>query len=1090
MINSPRLPQRWAAMCSLLLLLMTVCSNTAWAQATKTVTGTVVDAQTNAPVPGASVRAKGSTSGTSTDVKGQFKLTIAADAALVVSNIGFEEKEINPGADGTVVIKLTSANQQLNDVVVVGYGTKKKATLTGSVSSVDSKVFQDRGVVPNPMSALQGQVPGVIVTRSSAAPGQEGWDFQIRGATSINGTQPLVLVDGIPLVGLSALNSINPNDIDNMSFLKDAAAAIYGARAAGGVVLITTKRAKSGKPFIQYNGSVSQKRMGLKPGILNGDQYGKYLLEAISNASVNGTADENWIWTKYARAWINRPDSLYIDKTTPGYVDNIGFTDVRDYTFFDTNPIDLLWGNGRAYSDQHDLSLSARNDKIGFRLSLGYMNDGSMLKWGKNSNKRYNARLALDYTFSPKLKIETIISLEKNDVVYPTRQGEINFGSQPGFPVATKSGKPYAWGTQPARNWLLELGGENITYNSRVFANIKADYSISKDLKLITQAGYSWAGIDMANQYKYIPEIYNYAETYQYQGNPRQDQSWYERGFFKDAYFNTNAYLEYKKTVAEDHSINVVAGGSYEREEYDFYSTRTTYLASNDVPSLSLGLGDNTTRTNNQSRFHWAIASFFGRINYTYKDKYLLEANIRRDGSSKFDPDNQWKLYSGVSAGWRITQEGFMQNVRFLDELKLRGSIGTVGNQSGIGLYDYLQLINIGTGGPVLGGYSSRSVTAGPAGTLVSTNRTWEKIQNTNIAVDFAVLKNRLSGTFEYFWKENKNMLLPQEYPAVLGATAPTNNIGRLKVWGWEMALSWKDRIGKVYYYINGTLTDNSNKLVSYGGRNVVTAGSPIVEGYAIGSYFGYVYNGRIQTDKQAADYALLVPGSSISNMPSATQMIKGINMYKDVNGDGKLTNAGANQYLLGLKDANGKAIPDGDVVYLGRSDPRYTFAFNMGADWNGFDFSVVFQGVGKRLVYRRSDWSIPFGTIWQGHANWWVGKTWTPNNPNAELPILTTATNNGFGGYGAYNYQISNWSLQNGAYVRLKNIVLGYTLPQELSRKAKIERLRVYVAGNDLWELTKVQDKWDPEQTAGISGGAQRYPFYRLLTFGVNVTF
>ena len=212
--------------------------------------------------------------------------------------------------------------------------------------------------------------------------------------------------------------------------------------------------------------------------------------------------------------------------------------------------------------------------------------------------------------------------------------------------------------------------------------------------------------------------------------------------------------------------------------------------------------------------------------------------------------------------------------------------------------------------------------------------------------------------------------------------------------------------------------------------------------------------------------------------------------MYKHENGDGKITDAGASQNKLGKKDANGNPIGDGDVVYLGRSDARYSFAVNMGAEWNGFDFAVVFQGVAKRLIYRRSDWSIPFGTIWQGHADWWVGKTWTPENPNAELPILTTATNNGYGGYGGYNYRISDWSLQNGAYVRLKNIVLGYTLPQSISKKAGIERLRVFVAVNYICEITNVQDMWDPEKTNKISGGAQRYPFYRMITFGANITF
>jgi len=1094
------LKKKWDRLLLTLLFSVAVCT-AAFAQE-RTVSGKVVDAKTHETIIGASIKVKGTPAGTVTDLNGNFKIATASDATLQISYIGYISREITADFSKPMVIGISTSNSDLNEVVVVGYGTQKKASLTGAVSTVDSKIFQNRGIVSNPLAALQGEVPGVIVTRSSAAPGQEGWDFQIRGATSTNSTKPLILVDGIPLVSPDALNSINPQDIDNISFLKDASAAIYGARAAGGVVLITTKRAKTGRPTIEYNGSVSQKRMGLKPSFLTGDQYGKYMLQAISNASVGGVADPNWIWTKYANAWINRPDSLYIDKNTPAYIaggETIGFTDVKDYTFFDTNPIDILWGDGRAISNEHDISLAARADNMGYRMSLGYMNDGSMLKWGDNSNKRYNARLAMDYTFSPKFKIETNLSLEKNDVIVPTRQSVIDFSSQPGFPIATKYGHAYAWGTQPARNWLLALGGDNKTYNSRVFANTKLQYNIVKDLNLIAQTGYNWSAADGQIENNSITNIYNYSESYQYQANPSQPQSWYQRAFTKDAYFNTNAYLEYKKTLHADHNFSIVAGSSYERDEYDYISTTTTYLANNDVPALGLGLGDNTTHSNGETRNHWAIASGFGRFNYSYKGKYLFEANGRYDGTSRFDANHRWLFYSGISAGWRVTQESFMKNIKFLDELKIRGSYASTGNQGSlqgnqnpngqIGFYDYIQNVDLGSGGPVLGPYTSRSVTAGPNGTLVSLNRTWERIKNTNIGFDYALLRNRLYGTFDYYWKQNNNMLLPQTYSAVLGATAPYANIGKLKVWGWETSLGWRDKIGNVSYHISGTLSDNSNKLVNYGGNNVIVAGQQTIEGYPINSYFGLKYNGRIQTDAQAAQYALLVPGNNM-NMPGVTQMIKGINMYKDINGDGTLTNAGATQYLLGKKDANGKPIPDGDVVYLGRSDPRYVYAVNLGFDWQNFDFSAIFQGVGKRLIYRRSDWSAPFLQIWQGHANWWVGKTWTPQNTNAPLPILTTATNNGFGGYTAYDYQISDWSLQDGAYLRLKNIVLGYTLPQSLTRRAKIEKLRVYFSGNDIWEWSKIKDNWDPEQTANVSGGSQRYPFYRLLTFGVNVTF
>lgn len=1083
----------------LFLIFLTFIDYAAMAQATRTVSGKVVNATTGEPVSGASIRIKGVAGGTTTDSSGVFKWTVPASAQnLIISSIGFQETQAAIGASGTISVRLAAGGKDLGEVVVVGYGTQKRATLTGAVATVDAKVFKDRGVLSNPLASLQGQVPGVIVTRSSAAPGQEGWSFQIRGASSINGVDPLVLVDGVPLSDLNALNSINPQDIDNMSFLKDASASIYGSRAAGGVVLITTKRAKAGKPIIEYSGSVSQKRMGLKPGFLNGDQYGKYMLQAISNASLGGVADPNWIWTKYANAWINRPDSLYIDKTAPGYVDNIGFTDVKDYTFFDTNPIDILWGNGRAISTQHDISLSARSDKMGYRLSLGYLNDGSMLKWGDNYSNRYTVSLAHDYAFSPKLKIYSNISLQKNNVIVPTRQSVIDYGSQPGFPVATIHGKPYAWGTQPARNWLLEQGGDNKTYDTRAFLNTKLEYNITRDLNFVGQVGYNWSSRDIRMEYSSIPQIYNYAETYQYQGNPTQAQSYYTRGNIQDVYYNLNAYLQYKKVIKNDHSVGVTAGGSYERDEYDNYSTTTSYLANNDVPSLNLGLGDNTTHSNGEIQYHWALASAFGRVNYAYKEKYLFEAQGRYDGNSRFYSSKRWLFYDGFSAGWRISQEKFMENVKFVNELKLRAAYGTAGGQGGkdgqgnliITPTDYFPTVNLGNAGPILGGYTSRSITAAPNATIVDSTKTWEKLTNKNIGVDFALLNNRLTGSFDYFWKENKNMFFLQTLQAISGVNFPYRNGGNIKVWGWEMAINWRDRIGNVTYHIGGTLTDNNNKITNLFRVSPITAGLQNIQGYAIGSYFGLKYAGRIQTDKQASDYGALAPNNNIGMPANASQVIKGMNMYQDLNGDGKLTNAGASQHLLGKTDASGKPIGDGDMTYLGRSDPRYVFAVNMGAEYKGFDFSVVFQGVGQRKIYRRSDWSVPFGTIWQGHGNWWVDKTWTPERPNAPLPILTTATNTGYGNYNGYDYQISDWSLQKGAYVRLKNIVIGYTLSPEIARRAKLQGLRVYVSGNDLWELTHVQDKWDPEQTNNIAGGAQRYPFYRLLTFGVNATF
>ncbi|QHV93538.1 TonB-dependent receptor [Spirosoma endbachense] len=1056
----------------------------------QTVIGTVSD-EKDAPLPGVTIAVKGTTRGTTTDANGKYSLTVPEKAILVFSFVGYERQEVVLGNQTALNIQLKAESRGLDEVVVVGYGTQKRATLTGSVATIDAKVFQDRGVVDNPLSALQGQIPGVVVTRTSSAPGRANWNFQVRGASSSNGAEPLIIVDGVPLVNQSALNSINPNDIENISVLKDASAAIYGARAAGGVVLVTTKRAKSGKVQIQYDGSVSQKTLGLQPHLINVNQFGQGLLDATTN-DFYGVPPTSFLWYRLGQLEVNPPASGFIDFTTnngqpispASHPLNPGFGDVKDLTFFNTNWVDVLWG--KATSTQHNLSVSGRGEKSGYRVSLGYLRDGSLLQWGQNSNSRYNIRLTHDYQFTSRLKLESNISLEKNDIVQPTQLGNVlGQYQQPGFPISTVDGKPYAWGTQYSPNWQAELGGENKEYNTRVFTNFKLTYELGKNLRLVGTAGYNWTSTDIKEQAKSIP-WYNYLGTIQAASNPTQPNTYYSRRLIKDAYTNLNAYLEYFKTFNSTHDVGVTVGTNYERDEANAYTARTNYVANDNVPSLNLGIGDNTTKSVTESQNHYAIGSYFGRFNYAFKQKYLVEVNARYDGSSKFSAANRWKAFYGISGGWRISQEDFMNGLTWLDELKLRGSYGTVGNQNGIGLYDYIQLLNVSaTAGPNNSGFpiigTAPVVYVAPTASLVSLNRTWEKIETTNFGVDYSVLQRRLSGSFDYFVKHNRNMLLGQTYPAVIGATAPAANIGHLKAWGWETSIQWRDKIGNVNYRIGGSLTDNQNKLISYGGANVLNPGlNGPVEGYPLNSYFGLEYAGRIQTAEQLAAYRPLATGNNIS-MPVTTATLPGVrlgdNMFRDLNGDGKLTTPG-------------------DLKYLGRDDPRYSFALNLGADWNGFDFSAVFQGVGQRTIFREGNWRVPFGSIFQGQTDFWVGKTWTPTNTDAYYPNLSAGQNGTT--YNTYNYQTSDWSVQNGAYVRLKNLVVGYTLPQSLTQKVKIDRFRIYYSGSDLWEISKIKDGWDPEapRAAGRIAdpnrvtAVDRYPFYRLHTVGVNVTF
>jgi TonB-linked SusC/RagA family outer membrane protein len=1101
MRHPKRLLQKGICLVSLCVTIMLLGCFTANAQ-TKTVNGKIVNAGNNEPIAGATVKVKGGEAATSTDNDGNFNLTVPEKATLEISAIGYSTVRVKASFTGPMGIRMEISNTQMADVVVIGYGTTKKATLTGSVATVNAKTFQDRGPIANPLAALQGQVPGVAVTRSSAQPGRESWNFLIRGNSSLNQTEPLVIIDGSPMPALSALNSFNPADIDNISFLKDGAAAIYGARAAGGVVLITTKRARNGKSVIEYNGSVSKKSIGLMPKLVDITGWGPMIKEARTNDGFPA-AD---IWNNYAdmAIWAVNNNVNYLSKadaTAKGF--GLLFSDVKDFVFFPGTMQDVMWDD--ATSTEHQLSISSRNDKSGYRISMGYLNDGSLLQYGTNSNNRYNLRLAHDYQFSKNLKLESNISLEKNDIVQPANMGSVlNNGIQPGLPLTNAYGKPYLWGSgigNATPNNIADYGGENKEYNTRLNTNFTATYSFTNELKAVATAAYYFHHTDYRTNESLIP-FYEYMGTtpYVYLSPSNATRSFYQRTSRKESYYNVNAYLEWNKTISADHDVRVMAGSQYERDEMNRFMGRTMDVLAAVPPSLSLGTGDAASKSTAEAQNHYAIAGYFGRANYTFRNKYLFEVNFRYDGSSKFDADNRWKAFYGVLGAWRISQEKFMQTVSFIDELKLRASWGTAGNQSGIDYYDYIQLMNLNysqganqSNYPILG--TSPVVRVSPAG-MVALDRTWERVTTKNLGLDFAVLKSRLSGSFEYFLKNNNNMLLGRALPAVLGATAPFGNNGEMETKGWEFALSWRGKAGEVNYHIGGNISDFKNKLINYGGYKVIGTGfrgyhgqgapnsaNYPVEGYPINGYFGLVYAGRIQTQKELDDYRQLLTGNNIG-MPSGgptaqanARLALGDNMFKDVNGDGKLT-------------------IEGDAVYLGTDDPRMSYSFNGGLDWKGIDLNFIFQGVGKRAIMRDGNWRIPAQVIFQAQNAAYLNKWWTPDRTDAELPrISTTGTINN------YNYQPSNWVMENGAYLRLKNLVIGYTLPVSITQKAHIQRLRFYFSGNDLWEITHIRDGWDPEATRGVGNGgdnqnnnvstfSQRYPFYRFYTVGINVTF
>lgn len=1022
--------------------------------------GQVVD-ETGEPVIGATVKLKGSKTAVITDIDGNFVIP-ASKGTLVVSYIGYTPQEINVnGNESDLKIQLKVDAEQLNEVVVVGYGTQKKATMTGAVTVVDSKMMENKGSLSSPVQALQGQVPGVIITRSSSAPGDESWSMSLRGAVSANSTSPLVIIDGVEYESVNELRLINPSDIESINFLKDASASIYGSKAAGGVVLVTTKKAKDNKIRVDYSGSVTAKFVGLQPTLMNLDEWASALIEARTNDGY--TDDDTWI--RYAKL-AQKYKGHYIDLAhSANPFGTTSFTDVADFVFFDTDWQDIMWGT--AASTQHELSVSGGSDASRFRLSLGYLFDDSNLKWGNNNNNRYNFRLSNSFRLSDRAKLESVIAYNRQDQVAPSQIGKALTTStqQPGFPSSTIDGKPYGWGTWGAPNWYCELGGDNKLKVSAINISEQLSYNFTKELTGNVTLGYNTSTAIRDKKTQSI-DWYNYAGDKVIRTDPTEANSSYSKSNSRTDFYSIAAHLDWTHTFGNDHNVKLMAGTQYNMKEYEYTFLMTkgilSYLEIPNSTTDQVYLKDGSSVS---SKWQEAVMSYFGRVNYDWKSRYILEGQFRYDGSSKFQPENRWVFYWGASAGWRISEEPFMKNLRnIVSNLKLRLSYGSVGNQSGIDRYDGTQFYNFTPStGALLGG--NRVSYVDTNGKLASLDRTWERIHNYNIGIDFGFLNDRLSGTVDLFWKKNNNMLIDVVYPAILGDAAPKGNYGAFKSNGWEGSITWSDRIGKVNYHVGATFTYATNELTDRGGSGAIQSGvRSDREGYPLNSVFGLRYCGKIQTEEQLYKYVNKYKNNNTIGMPSTLRL--GDNMFEDVNNDGKL-------------DYN-------DYVYLGTDDPKIQFSFNAGLEWNNFDFSVVFQGAGKRTVWRdASTWRVPMRTSYMNGSNQFIGNVWSVDNPNGFYPTLTNQED-----INSYNYQCSSWSVEDGSYLRLKNITLGYTLPSSLLDKIKfISKCRIYVTGTDLWEHSKINDGWDPEASRNVSN-ASRYPFLRQLTFGLNLTF
>lgn len=1042
---------------SLATSMLVGCPATAVAQSTHqtagSVSGQVVD-NTGEPMIGATVTVKGTKEAVACDLDGNFTIKAAPSATLMVSYVGYKPAEVK-AADG-MTITMQEDSEVLSDVVVVGFGTAKKETLTGAVSVVNAAAFKEKGNLSSPLQALQGQVPGVIITRSSSAPGDESWGMSLRGSSSINSAEPLIIIDGVASESVNEMRLLNSNDIESINFLKDGAAAIYGSRAAGGVVLITTKKGAAGKVKVEYNGTATLRRPGMMPELMEMDEWMQGLETVLRNDNNTGNP-----WYTYAQL-AQKYKGGYIDlEKSPSPFGNGAFTDVADFVFDDeVNWMQGLFGD--AWSTEHNLSVSGGTEQSKYRISGAYMYDGSTLQFGKNNNQRFNIRFNNQYQFSKRVRLESVVAYNRQEQVVPTMIGAaltVNL-PMPGLPMRNLKGQPYAWGTWGSPVAKVEEGGDNKLTVSAINISETLNVDITDWLTANVNLGYNtsnaWRDI-----YQNAITFYNYTGTKAISTNESLPENTYSRSTSsRTDFYSATGYLNATRTLAQKHNLSLMLGVQYEFKDFRQFGVNAKEIQA----GLEVVNGAGEITLNSINRWQESNLSYFGRFNYDFDGRYLLEFNGRYDGSSKFQPENRWEFFYGVSAGWRISQEAFLRDLTWLSNLKVRASYAEMGNQSGIGRYDGVQLYNFNSNsGAYLG--SNKVTTITTNGEFASTSRHWERIKNFNVGLDFSLLNGSITGQLDYFEKHNDNMLVAVTYPATLGDKAPSANAGKFKGWGYEGQLTYNGHAGDVRWHVGGTLTFARNELTDFGGTNILSSGYRATQqGYPLYSIFGLRYGGKIANEEMLNAYLTKYYDKNGIGMPQNLRV--GDNMYCDENGDG--------------------VLDEKDYIYLGSDSPEISYSFNFGASWKGLDLSVIFQGAANRFIYRNIDnQTVPFRALYTNTGRMSIGNVWSPETPDNYYNPYTTDS-----GINNYNYQASSLTAQDGRYLRLKNITLGYSLPSQWLAATKcLTGVRVYVSGSDLWETTKLKDGWDPEAKRD-GGGTARYPFTRNWTFGLNLTF
>ena len=981
-----------------------------------TISGLVKDNE-GEPLPGVSVAVKAgeSISGVVTDINGKYQLKASPDATIEFSFIGFKSIQQQVGNRKVINVTLEIDNQILEEVVVVGYGTQKKVNLTGSVSVIDSKAFESVPVA-NAVQALQGQVPGLNIYSNKGGGLNQKQSINVRGIGTIgegSTGDALILIDGME----ADIFSVNPQDIESISVLKDAAASsIYGSRAPFGVVLVTTKKGKAGKAQINYNNSFRLSSPINMPSSLDSYTYALFFNDAGYNS---GWGSYNWVSQTRLQRIKDYMDGKISYTTIPlngsntwadGYQegnDNIDYYNL----FFKKN----------VFAHEHNFSVNGGTDKIQYYLSANYLDQDGTLRMGEDYSKRYTMSAKISAQLSRAVSLSSNTRFVRNDFVQPTHMNDSFFsdiGRQcwPVKPLYDPNGNLFDDHVQQMKN-----GGRKTERNTWLYQQFNLTIEPIKGWRLIGDLSYRYNTQYAHEDLLTISQIGVDGVT--------KVRSWDENSSvsessFASDYFNVNLYTDFEKTFAKSHHLKALAGFQAEANNYRNIWAQKIGITYPGKPTINTSTGidkDGKVIAPNVSGGHnrWSTAGFFGRVNYDFQEKYLVEANLRYDGSSRFRSDDRWGFFPSASLGWNIAREEFFQPAtRIMNTLKLRASYGSLGNQNTTALYPTYTVMGTGTSDKWLMNGVKPNIAWAPA--LVSYDLTWEKIRTWNVGIDIGLFNNRLTGSFDYFIRNTNDMVGPSEkLPATLGIAVPPSNNTDLRTAGWELELMWKDRLQNgLNYSLRFTLADSRTKITRYSNPSGLI--DSFYEGKYCGEIWGYETIGIARTDDEMAEHV----GSLVNGGQSALgqDWQAGDIMYSDLNEDGKI-------------DAGARTLDNhGDLKRIGNSTPRYNVGIDLSADWKGFDFRMFWQGTLKRDYFQGSYyfWGANgsqgywFSTALKGHEDYFRNDESSPLgvNLNSYYPRPLLNTNK--------NQQCQTKYLQNAAYMRLKNLQIGYTLPRK----------------------------------------------------------